>query len=179
MNKDKHIDEEIFTITLVREDGREQTIDEFCSELNANPAPLPDEHKEFMGRELLSFIGIDKLKELYAKSTHAVSWYAHNTEVRGPFHRWFIVEKGDEQGNKGALADQWDDAAYCAAAMNSVPHLINRIAALEAKLKSAEEMATALEECSLPYLAMNTFDNELLKRINIAKEALKKLRGLA
>ena len=74
---------------------------------------------KFMGRELLSFIGIDKLKELYEKSTRVVSWYAHSqydgyhpgkASVRGPYGRWMLIEggsngMGDEKKYPTPVAD--------------------------------------------------------------------------
>lgn len=110
---------------------------------------------KFMGRELLSFIGIDKLKELYEKSTRVVSWYAHSqydgyhpgkASVRGPYGRWMLIEggsngMGDEKKYPTPVADLYDDAQYTAAALNSVPHLINKITALEALAKHMAEAA--------------------------------------
>lgn len=78
-------------------------------------------------RELL-----EKAKGLKERSTRVVSWYAHSQHdgyrpgfatVRGPFFRWFLVEKGDDQGNN-CLADQEDDAKYAAFAMNALPLLV-------------------------------------------------------
>lgn len=124
---------------------------------NRPKAALGESMDKFMGRELLSFIGIDKLKELYEKSTRVVSWYAHSqydgyhpgkASVRGPYGRWMLIEggsngMGDEKKYPTPVADLYDDAQYTAAALNSVPHLINRIEALEAL---AKQMAEALKQ---------------------------------
>lgn len=96
---------------------------------------------------------IEKLKELEAKSTRVVSWYPHTqydgsclgyATVRGPFHRWFLVQHG--QGDGEGVADMYDDAKYAAASMNALPSLITHIEKLE---KDREVLVEALKSvCS-------------------------------
>lgn len=81
---------------------------------------------------------LQMLKELSKNATQVVGWYAHPAQVRGPFCRWFeITEVAPEyEKNVGTRAD---DAKYCAAAMNYLPKLIERIEELET-LVALEEM---------------------------------------
>jgi hypothetical protein len=69
---------------------------------------------------------IPELKELEKNSTQVVGWYAHPGQVRGPFCRWFEVTQVAPQYEKH-VATQSDDAAYCAAAMNNLPHVIQML----------------------------------------------------
>lgn len=85
---------------------------------------------------------IAQLKDLASRATGVVNWYPYREvsggTVRGPFNRWFILQPGDSQGNPGVIAeDPYSDVEYAAAAMNSLPHLIERIEALEASLRYA------------------------------------------
>lgn len=68
--------------------------------------------------------------------TRTVGWYPHNYpgEVRGPFFRWFILQKGDDQG-QNCLAPVEDDVKYCAMAMNSIPSLMYEIECLRQEIK--------------------------------------------
>lgn len=82
---------------------------------------------------------LQMLKELEAKSTQVVGWYAHHGgQVRGPFCRWFNVTEVAPEYKKNVAAAS-DDAKFCAAAMNYLPKLIERIEELEA-LVALEEM---------------------------------------
>ena len=94
-------------------------------------------------------IDLKKLRELASKATKVVGWYPHSYsptrpaesyahQVRGPFFRWFLLQEGDDQsslfpGNAGSLAPPEDDVNYCAAAMNSVPALLDEIERLQAE----------------------------------------------
>lgn len=78
-------------------------------------------------------LNIPLLKDLYIRATAVVAWYAHPTQVRGPFVRWFEITEVEER-YRSCVASRADDAAYCAAAMNSVPHLIKMCEDLHSKL---------------------------------------------
>ncbi len=84
-----------------------------------------------------------ELRELAAKSTRVVGWYAHSQHdgyhpgkaaVRGPFGRWMLIEGGENRpGEMGeGVADLYDDAKFAAAAMNSLVPLLNEIDQLKA-----------------------------------------------
>ena len=81
---------------------------------------------------------LQMLKELANNATQVVGWYAHPSQVRRPFCRWFEVTKvaPEYEKNVGTMAD---DAKYCAAAMNYLPKLVERIEELEAIL-AVEDM---------------------------------------
>lgn len=84
---------------------------------------------------------LKELKELKEKSTKVVGWHASGEHVKGPFYRWFtcteaVAEYADQ------VATRADDAKYCAAAMNALPQLIERVE----KLSEAVEILTS--ECS-------------------------------
>lgn len=76
---------------------------------------------------------IAELKELKEKSTPVVAWYDHGETVRGPFGRWFRIEQPEQeiQHDKVVRAHGFNDAAYCAAALNQVPRLITEIERLK------------------------------------------------
>ena len=74
---------------------------------------------------------LQMLKELEKSSTQVVGWYANGGTVRGPFNRWFEVTAVAPEYEKN-VASSTDDVAYCAAAMNYLPKLIERIEELEA-----------------------------------------------
>lgn len=76
---------------------------------------------------------IQLLKELADNATQVVGWYANGYTVRGPFCRWFEVTKVDPQYERH-VGTMEDDVKYCAAAMNYLPKLIERIEQLEAIL---------------------------------------------
>lgn len=125
---------------------------------------------------------LKKLKELCEKTTKVVGWYPHpydgQGQVRGPFHRWFLLQPGDDTPNK-YLADHEDDINYCAAAMNSLPHLLERIEQLEelkakaddAQLKVAIEALKKWKEVCKPTSGLV---NKAIVR-QIAEDALKQL----
>jgi hypothetical protein len=82
---------------------------------------------------------IVQLKILHNKSTHnkntdISAWYAHSTEVRGPFHRWLTVLEVPHC-YKDNVASVSDDAAYATASMNAIPKLIEYIEYLEKNKK--------------------------------------------
>lgn len=85
---------------------------------------------------------VDELKkiceqalEFKKSSTQVTAWYPHSQSdayrpgyatVRGPFFRWFLVEKGTASG-EGHLADQYEDAKFCAFAMNNIVGLAEEL----------------------------------------------------
>lgn len=82
---------------------------------------------------------LNMLRELKAKSTQVNGWYHYSVgdgyhpgfaSVRGPYHRWFLVQAGDDQGH-GGLASQDDDAKFAAAAMNNLPQLVDDVVTLK------------------------------------------------
>lgn len=91
-------------------------------------------YTDWKGDERRARYSLDELKELIKKSTKVVNWYAHgydgqegfSASVRGPFNRWFKVSTVSEDYKKD-VAYAGDDAEYCAAAMNSLPFLVDRI----------------------------------------------------
>jgi len=70
-----------------------------------------------------------KLRELAKKATPVVAWYPHNTEVRGPFCRWFTCSEVASQYRK-EVAETWDDCNFAAAAMNSLVPLLDELESL-------------------------------------------------
>jgi len=70
-------------------------------------------------------IDLKKLKEIVGKSSKVVSWYAHPWEgqVRGPWHRWFICQKGDDDSPE-SIATVEDDVIFATASMNSLSALL-------------------------------------------------------
>lgn len=77
---------------------------------------------------------LQMLKELEKKSTQVVGWYAnYGGQVRGPFCRWFEATEVAPEYEKN-VGTREDDAKYCAAAMNYLPKLIERIEELETLL---------------------------------------------
>lgn len=81
---------------------------------------------------------IAEIKEFYKNSTQVVGWYAHPSEVRGPFCRWFTVSDVSPEYEKH-VAYKGDDAKYAAAAMNNVIHLIDKIESLFDAIKHGDE----------------------------------------
>ena len=79
---------------------------------------------------------LTKLKELCKKSTQVVGWYAHGYDrtVRGPFCRWFTCSEVSPEYQKH-VASVYDEVEYCAAAMNSMPALLELLDQKEAKIK--------------------------------------------
>ena len=72
---------------------------------------------------------VENLREKEKKSTPVVGWYDHVDTVRGPWNRWFKVLNPETERQEGTkyphtLPPGSDDVAYCAAAMNAGPHLI-------------------------------------------------------
>jgi len=85
-------------------------------------------------------------RELYhamVRATPVVAWYSHaggdcygeEATVRGPCFRWFKVTapKGNSPAHR--IADDVDDANYCAVAMNMVPVLLSEIEYLRAAFR--------------------------------------------
>lgn len=87
---------------------------------------------------------VKEIKEFHKNSTQVVGWYAHPGQVRGPFCRWFEITDA-AKGNEKHVAEKYDDAKYCAAAMNYAIHLANFIEkeALEPDYKKLYETANA------------------------------------
>lgn len=89
---------------------------------------------------------LEELKEFICNSTLVVNWYPHchddqegfKASVRGPHNRWLKVTKGNED----SIASASNDANYCAAAMNSLPFLIEQVESLR---KENTVMREALE----------------------------------
>lgn len=110
---------------------------------------------------------IQALRELKEKSTQVVRWYPHSqydgyhpgkASVRGPFGRWMLIEGGEhglgEYGTGKAklgegVADLYDDAKFAAAAMNSLPTLLNMI---ETKDKTIQDLRGCIGQLSRPDL---------------------------
>lgn len=74
--------------------------------------------------------------ELGKKSTWVVGWYSHNNEVRGPFGRWFEITEVSPEYQKN-VAWPWDDAKFCAHAMNNIESISQAYLTLQASLDSA------------------------------------------
>lgn len=83
---------------------------------------------------------LEQLRDLCDKSTRVNAWYPHSqydgyhsgkASIRGPFGRWLLVEGGESGAPGGKLgsgvADLYDDAKFAAAAMNSMPALLDLI----------------------------------------------------
>lgn len=94
------------------------------------------------------------LKHLCDKATQVVGWYHHNmwsNEVRGPFGRWFTVSGGDNGMGDPVkypvpVAELYEDAAFCAAAMSSLPALLELLDEKDAKIAELKrEMVNLLE----------------------------------
>jgi hypothetical protein len=98
----------------------------------------------------------DLLRELANKSTKVVAWYPHSqyegfsggATVRGPYHRWFTVKPGssgtgDEINNPAPVSDPYDDAKFCAAAMNNLVSLLDE---LDKKDQIITELKTMLKD---------------------------------
>jgi hypothetical protein len=79
-----------------------------------------------------------ELRELSKNATQVVGWYPHPAEVRGPFCRWLTVSEVAPEYEKN-VASRADDAKYAAAAMNSIPALLDYIERLEGLL-AVEDM---------------------------------------
>lgn len=79
-----------------------------------------------------------RLRELTDKSTRVVGWYAHSYsgEVRGPYHRWFKCTGNEDK--KYPTAEIEDDVKYAAAAMTSLPALLDHIDKLNNKILNLE-----------------------------------------
>lgn len=86
---------------------------------------------------------LNGLKELCNKATQVVGWYHHHmwsNEVRGPFGRWFTVSGGDNGMGDPVkyptpVAELYEDAAFCAAAMSALPALLELLDEKEAKIR--------------------------------------------
>ena len=84
---------------------------------------------------------IKTLKSLCQKSTQVVGWYSHNYSpiVKGPFGRWATFAGGDN-GMKDPVkypvpvAEPHEDAAFCAAAMSSLPALLELLEEKDQKI---------------------------------------------
>jgi len=87
---------------------------------------------------------LQMLKELEKNSTQVVGWYANGGTVRGPFCRWFEVTQVAPEYEKN-VGTATDDVKYCAAAMNYLPKLIERVEELEALL-AVEDMLRSNDE---------------------------------
>lgn len=83
---------------------------------------------------------LEKLKSLVKKSTKVDRWLHSGQFVKGPFFRWFEVNRiyGHDADK---VADAEDDALYCAAAMNSVPELIERCEKLSEAIRTVDHSA--------------------------------------
>jgi len=86
----------------------------------------------------ITSVDLQMLKELEKNSTQVVGWYANGGTVRGPFCRWFEVTKVAPEHDKDVGTAE-ADVRYCAAAMNYLPKLVERIEELEAIL-AVEDM---------------------------------------
>ncbi len=82
------------------------------------------------------------------KSTQVVGWYAHSTEVRGPFCRWITPSKVLPEYEKH-VADIADECEYIALAMNEIPNLAKTTANL-IKVIELQDRALALEPKESP-----------------------------
>lgn len=100
-----------------------------------------------MMREWLKEEDLDYLKEVCAKSTNVVGWYAHGYDgtVRGPFCRWFTCSEVSPEYRKH-VADVSDEVEFAAAAMTSLPFLLKLIDEKNAKIKELKaDMVKILE----------------------------------
>lgn len=96
----------------------------------------------------------EELRRLAEKSTRVNRWYHHHqwsNEVRGPFGRWFTVLGGDNGMGDPVkyptpVANVYEDAAFCAAAMNNIVALLDEIDRLEA---ANQDMRNLHKRCCL------------------------------
>lgn len=105
-----------------------------------------------LNKERLEEADETEIRRLLANATPVNAWYAHPFEkqVRGPWCRWFQASGPFEKrmnpphpsrpGERVAHAAIEDDVAYCAAAMNMVPVLLNEIDRLREDLEDARSM---------------------------------------
>jgi hypothetical protein len=68
----------------------------------------------------------EQLRVLESKSTPVVAWYAHPSEVRGPFCRWFTCSDVNPEYQKH-VAYKDEDCAFAAAAMNNLIPLLDEL----------------------------------------------------
>ena len=82
---------------------------------------------------------LKELEELEKNSSRVVAWYSHGDEdgtIRGPWHRWFKCQEGDN-GRPDSIGTVKEDCDYAAAAMNSLPALLQIIKTQREALKEA------------------------------------------
>lgn len=112
----------------------------------SNNKTIEEGYKEYMGfQNSRGNFNIREVKESIIHSTKVVNWYAHaysstdgiGAEVRGPHKRWFNVTEVIDS-SKEHVATAYEDALYCAKAMNFMPHAINLIEELQKKLIAYE-----------------------------------------
>lgn len=90
---------------------------------------------------------LTELKELCKKATQVVGWYPHGYDgtVRGPFCRWFHCDEVSPEHRK-YVGEVADDVRFAAAAMNSLPALLELLDQKEAKIKELKaDMVRMLE----------------------------------
>jgi hypothetical protein len=110
-------------------------------------------NKEYLTRKgdnRRNIYSLNKLKELTAKSSNVVNWYpyTHDKTIRGPHNRWLTVSGGDDE----YTAPITDDVEYAAAAMNSLPYLLEQIDMLikeNDKLKHDLQLSDAHEDMQI------------------------------
>lgn len=74
---------------------------------------------------------------LAEKGTKVVSWYAHNTEVRCPFCRWFTVSDVNPEYEKH-VGTKADDCRFAAESMNLAPAMAKALLVAVEALEYAE-----------------------------------------
>jgi hypothetical protein len=74
----------------------------------------------------------EQLRVLESKSTPVVAWYAHSSEVRGPFCRWFTCSDVSPEYQKH-VGYKDEDCAFAAGAMNNLLLLLDGMDRLEAE----------------------------------------------
>lgn len=93
---------------------------------------------------------IEEIKECKSNSTSVVGWYAHSSEVRGPFNRWFKCSEVND-AYKQYVSSTNEDCLYAAAAMNYMPSLIEEY----------EKVKRELEELKAEYILLGVYNEEL------------------
>jgi hypothetical protein len=76
---------------------------------------------------------MNEIRETSQKTTDVVAWYAHSSEVRGPFCRWLEITDVLPEYQKH-VAFKHDEAKYIAACLNYAPMLIEEIERLRQAL---------------------------------------------
>lgn len=89
---------------------------------------------------------IADIKTTFANSTKVVGWYAHSTEVRGPFNRWLTVSEVPVE-YKTSVASRTHDALYATMAMNFAPKIVQAYESAQAEIESLKKSMMKCHEC--------------------------------